>query len=42
MWNGFTLNDILYWVDSDKKIDKIREDDTINVIKLSDMNGFEI
>ena len=42
MWNGLTPNDIQFWVYSDRKMDKIRENDTVDVIELSNMEDFEV
>jgi len=42
MWNGLTPNDIQYWVYSDRKMDQIRESDTIDVLELSNMEDYEV
>jgi len=42
MWNGLTPNDIQYWVYSDRKMDKICENDTIDVIALWDIYDYDV
>ena len=42
MWNGESPNNIQLWVYSDRKMDKILEKDTIDVIELSNMEDFEV
>ncbi len=42
MWNGQTPNDIQFWVYSDRKMDKIRENDVVDVLELSDMEDYEV
>ena len=42
MWNGLTPNDLQFWVYSDRKMDKIRENDIIDVIELSSMEDYEV
>jgi len=42
LWNGECPNDIQYWVYSDKKMEKIFENKTINVMKLSEINDYEV
>jgi len=42
MWNGLAPNDIQFWAYSDKKMEKIRENDTIDVIELSSMEDYEV
>ena len=40
--NGLTPNDIQYWVYSDRKMDKIRENDAIDVLELSIIEDYEV
>ena len=42
MWNGEAPNDIQFWVYSDRKMDTIQENDTVDVIELSSMEDFEV
>lgn len=42
LWNGLTPNDILLYVYSDKKMDKIREYDSVDTIELSNLEDFEV
>lgn len=42
MWNGETPNDIQHWVYSDRKMDKICENDTVDVIEFWDMSDYEV